>query len=78
MPVVRKMSEMRIGEGCFVDSVLHTGAMQKKLTDLGLAKGTYVVCEMISAHGDMYAFSVRGACIALRVGDLAYIYVTAK
>ena len=44
-------------------------AMDRRLTDLGLVRGTRVTCILRSPAGDPCAYLIRGALIALRRAD---------
>ena len=48
-------------------------AMERRLTDLGLVRGTRVTCMARSPAGDPCAYLIRGALIALRRADAAGI-----
>ena len=43
--------------------------MDRRLTDLGLVRGTRVTCILRSPAGDPCAYLIRGALIALRRAD---------
>ena len=43
--------------------------MDRRLTDLGLVRGTRVTCVLRSPAGDPRAYLIRGALIALRRAD---------
>lgn len=53
-----------------------TGVQRRRLLDLGVVPGTRVVAEMASPTGDPTAYRVRGALIALRRGQQAWIRVS--
>ncbi len=44
-------------------------AMDRRLADLGLVRGTRVTCVLRSPAGDPCAYLIRGALIALRRTD---------
>ena len=69
------LAQANIGETYVVSSLGFDGAMKMRLTELGFTEGAEVLCVLISAHGDMSCFLVRGACIAMRKRDLAQIAV---
>lgn len=64
-------------EGCAgtVTVMNNSGTMRRRLMDMGLIKGTKVVCLHISPGGDPAAFLIRGAVIALRRADTDMISV---
>ena len=51
------------------------GAQRRRLLDLGLVRGTPVTRELTSAGGDPVAYRIRGALIALRRAQAAWIRV---
>lgn len=51
------------------------GAQRRRLLDLGVVRGTEIVPELVSMSGDPVAYRVRGALIALRSEQAAWITV---
>lgn len=66
-----------VGSGARVKTLLSTGAMRRRLQDIGLTAGAYVKCVLKSPSGDPAAYLIRGAVIALRNKDSAEILVEA-
>lgn len=64
------------GQQALVEGLLSTGAMRRRLLDLGIVEGTRVECVQKSPAGDPVAYAVRGAIIALRGEDARNILVT--
>ena len=56
-----------------VQALLHSGAMRRRLMDLGLVPHAEVTCLGRSPTGDPSAYLIRGAVIALRARDCAGI-----
>ena len=69
------LAQAKIDKKYTVRDITLCDAMKRRLTELGLTVGAEVKCILISAHGDMMCFIVRGACIAIRKSDLERIYV---
>ena len=63
------LSALREGESAYVTEVNAGPAMDRRLTDLGLVRGTRVTCVLCSPAGDPRAYLIRGALIALRRAD---------
>ncbi len=63
------LSALREGESAYVTQVDAGPAMDRRLTDLGLVRGTRVTCVLRSPAGDPCAYLIRGALIALRRSD---------
>ncbi len=64
-----RLSALREGESAYVTEVSAGPAMDRRLTDLGLVRGTRVTCVLKSPSGDPCAYLIRGALIALRRAD---------
>ena len=69
------LNELSPGQRCTVVRLTHTGALRRRLLDLGFVAETAVECLGRSPGGDPTAFLVRGAVIALRSADAARILV---
>ncbi len=65
-----------LGSCCSVTSIGTRGAMRHRLMDLGLVEGTRISPLFKNLRGDLRAYSVRGAVIALRREDAEKIEVT--
>ena len=70
-----RMDELRPGEAGRVRALGLTGAMRRRLRDLGLTEGTAVRCLGRSPLGDPAAYWICGAAIALRRRDARSIEV---
>ncbi len=64
-----ELSALREGESGYVTQVSAGPAMERRLADLGLVRGTRVTCVTRSPAGDPCAYLIRGALIALRRAD---------
>ena len=64
-----RLSALREGESAYVTEVSAGPAMDRRLTDLGLVRGTRVTCVLRSPADDPCAYLIRGALIALRRSD---------
>lgn len=64
-----KLSALREGESGYVYQINAQPAMERRLADLGLIRGTRVTCMARSPAGDPCAYLIRGALIALRRAD---------
>ena len=63
------LSALAEGESAYVTEISAGPAMDRRLTDLGLVRGTRVTCVLRSPAGDPCAYLIRGALIALRRAD---------
>ena len=67
------MAALDVGESGYVTGLSAQPAMEQRLRDLGLVRGTRVTCVVKSPAGDPRAYLIRGALIALRRTDAAGI-----
>ena len=63
------LSALTEGESAYVTEISAGPAMDRRLADLGLVRGTRVTCVLRSPAGDPCAYLIRGALIALRRAD---------
>ena len=63
------------GESAFVKSLNSSGALRRRLLDMGIVEGTRVECLGMSPGGDPKAFLVRGAVLAIRSQDCRDIII---
>ena len=63
------LSALSEGESAYVTEISAGPAIDRRLTDLGLVRGTRVTCVLRSPAGDPCAYLIRGALIALRRAD---------
>ena len=71
----RNLTDLLVGERAQVVSLLNDSAIKRRLQDLGLVEGTRVSCVQKCPHGDMVAYGIRGAIIALREEDAVSVIV---
>lgn len=72
----RPLSTLKEGQCAMVQSNLAQGAMRRRLQDIGLVQGTRVECLQKNFTGDLAAYLIRGAAIALRAEDSQNILVS--
>lgn len=63
------LSQLKPGQCAAVKHLEMTGAMKRRLLDLGLTPQTEVFCLGKSPLGDPSAYLIRGAVIAIRAAD---------
>ena len=69
------LSALAEGESAYVTEISAGPAMDRRLADLGLVRGTRVTCMLRSPAGDPRAYLIRGALIALRRADADGIWL---
>ena len=63
------------GESAVVRGLNSSGALRRRLLDMGIVEGTRVECLGMSPGGDPKAFLVRGAVLAIRGQDCRDIMI---
>lgn len=69
------LSELKVGQRATVAALLTSGAMRRRLQDLGIISGTRVLCAFGSPSGDPMAYEVRGSLVAIRRNDAKTILI---
>ena len=73
--VEKNLFNLHVGERAQVVSLLNESSIKRRLQDLGLVEGTRVNCIQKCPHGDMVAYGIRGAIIALRAEDAGAVLI---
>ncbi len=71
------LNDIPVGQSAWVDELLSTGSIRRRLLDIGITKGTQATCLYQSPSGDPRAYFIRGAVIALRKEDAACVAIKA-
>lgn len=69
------LNNIPIGSKCKVTFLKADGSIRRRLLDLGLINGTEVESISKSPSGNLVAYLIRGAVIALRAEDASKILV---
>lgn len=69
------LSQLEEGEYGVVKKIAVTGNMRRRLQDLGLICGMKIKCLFKNVQGNVSAFNIREAVIALRDKDSSLIEV---
>lgn len=75
MTCQKSLAQVTTGQTACVSCLNTTGALRRRLLDIGLIEGTKVECVGCSPCGDPKAFLIRDAVIALRCEDCGMIAV---
>lgn len=74
--MTKKLYELKPGQSAVVEYLEDMGRIiADRLSDIGLTKGSQVVCTMKSPLGDPSAYLIKGSIIALRMNDAAVVTV---
>lgn len=63
------LDKMVINQKAKVCCIDEKSAMQRRFLDIGLTEGTNVECTLVSYGGEMKAYMIKGAVIAIRKED---------
>lgn len=69
------LDDIKIGDKAIVKKVLNDNSIKRRLLDIGLTKGTVVEKVLENFHGNLFAYMIRGALIAIRNDDAKKIIV---
>ena len=69
------LNRLAAGQTASVTALRLTGAIRRRLLDLGLIEGTRVRCLRRGVAGDPVIYGCRGTMVALRCEDSARICV---
>lgn len=70
------LSELALGECAKVSALSLCGPLRQRMIDLGLSEGSRVQAVLKGTTGNLVAYYMRGALIALRQSDAQNILVT--
>lgn len=60
------LRDVKVGESCTVTALLGTGALKRRIMDMGLTKGTSVFVRRVAPLGDPIELTVRGYELSIR------------
>ncbi len=69
------LNNLKINEKAKIKNLNCTGAIRRRLLDLGLIEGTMIIPVLKSPSGDPVAYEIRGTIIALRKEDSSLIEI---
>ena len=69
------LRDVKVGESCTVAALTGTGALKRRIMDMGLTKGTRVYVRKVAPLGDPLELSVRGYELSIRKDEAASIEV---
>ena len=71
------LENTRIGQKVRVKKVISNSSIKRRLLDIGLTPGTIIERELENFSGNLSAYMIRGALIAIRNEDASEIVVEA-
>ena len=69
------LRDIPVGSSCTVKALTGTGAVKRRIMDMGLTKGTEVYVRKVAPLGDPMELTVRGYELSVRKGDAEMIEV---
>lgn len=63
------LDQLSIGDTMIVKKINNKGTIRRRFLDMGLIPGTKVRCIMKSPGGELVAYMIKGALIAIRIDD---------
>lgn len=73
--VFMTLMNLSVGEVCNVLDIDKKSSLYQRFIDLGIVSNTKIECVLQSAFGKLKAYFIRGALIAIRDEDAAFIRV---
>jgi len=69
------LKDVKVGESATVSKLTGTGALKRRIMDMGLTKGTEVHVEKVAPLGDPIQITVRGYELTIRKDEAASVEV---
>ena len=70
------LRDVKVGESAVVSRLTGTGALKRRIMDMGLTKGTGVRVRKVAPLGDPIEITVRGYELSIRKDEAALVEVT--
>ena len=71
------LKDVKVGQSADVVKLTGTGALKRRIMDMGLTKGTHVYVKKVAPLGDPIELTVRGYELSVRRDEAANVEVTA-
>ena len=72
---MKTLRDAKIGESVQVVKLHGEGAVKRRIMDMGITKGVYVLVRKVAPLGDPVEVTVRGYELSIRKGDAQNIFV---
>ncbi|MCC8076679.1 MAG: ferrous iron transport protein A [Clostridiales bacterium] len=72
---MKTMKEAKVGETLKVTKITGTGAVKRRIMDMGITKGVEIYVRKVAPLGDPVEITVRGYELSLRKEDAEMIQV---
>lgn len=69
------LKDVPVGSSCTVSALMGTGAVRRRIMDMGLTRGTSVYVRKVAPLGDPVELTVRGYELSIRKSEAADVEV---
>ena len=73
--LMANLKEVKVGQSATVAKLTGTGALKRRIMDMGLTKGTRVYVSKVAPLGDPIELTVRGYELSVRRDEAANVEV---
>ena len=73
--VPKTLKDVPVGDSCVITKLTGTGAVKRRIMDMGLTKGTQVTVRKVAPLGDPIELTVRGYELSIRKDEAARVEV---
>ena len=70
------LKDVKVGESAVVSRLAGSGALKRRIMDMGLTKGTAVHVRKVAPLGDPIEITVRGYELSIRKDEAALVEVS--
>ena len=70
------LKDVKVGESATVSKLTGSGALKRRIMDMGLTKGTRVYVRKVAPLGDPVELTVRGYELSIRKDEAASVEVS--
>lgn len=72
---MKTLKEARVGDTVTVQKLHGTGAVKRRIMDMGLTKGTEIYVRKVAPLGDPMELNVRGYELSVRKADAGMVEI---
>ena len=69
------LKDAKVGETCTISKLTGSGALKRRIMDMGLTKGTKIYVRKVAPIGDPVEVTVRGYELTIRKDEAASVEV---
>jgi ferrous iron transport protein A len=69
------LKDAKVGETCTISKLTGSGALKRRIMDMGLTKGTKIYVRKVAPLGDPVEVTVRGYELTIRKDEAASVEV---